>query len=406
MYLTISKRFELSSSARLYDRNRDDKSNYAIYGPASRGVHGHGYNYVAGFIFHGPVDNRTGMMLNISLIKERIIKLIENRYDHKFLNLDTPPFTEIVPTPENLARQLLADATPLFEDQPARPVACHFRDTSHSGAIAYADGRIERILGLDFSAARRTFSPHLTEKENRELFGPSAAVSGHGHNYRLFVTLGGEFDSDTGVVVPYDEHHNALSALQQELDHKNLNLDVPGFAGLPITTESMARYIRRKLRQTLPVVRVRLDERHDFFAEYLGDDQFRLGAVRSIHAAHRLYSSTMTDEENQITYGKCNNQNGHGHEYRVEATVDGTYDERSGTLYDFVALTGGLDKALDRWAYKRLDLECEEFANIPSTGENIIAQLWPRLDSALNNQLYRARLWETPNNRFTLRRSL
>jgi 6-pyruvoyltetrahydropterin/6-carboxytetrahydropterin synthase len=404
MYLTISKRFEISSSARLYRPDRDEAANSSLYGLACRGEHGHGYNYVATFVFHGPVDAKTGMMLNISLIKERIKALLDDRYDHKFLNLDTPPFTSRVPTPENIARQLLEEAAALFGDQPADAVACHFRDSRHSGAIAFSDGRIERLLGFAFSAARRTFSPNLSPEENEALFGQAAAEAGHGHNYSVVVTLESEFDSDSGVIVPYEESHGALAAIHEKLDHKNLNRDVPGLDGQPMTTESLARYILTELRRSLPVGRIRLNERHDFFAEYLGDDRFRLGAVQTFHAAHRLYSPLLSEEENLAAYGKCNNPHGHGHEYRVEATVNGPYNERSGTLYDFAALVGGLGDALAPWDYRRLDLECEEFKGVPTTGENIVGWLWPRLDRALDNRLCRARLWETANNRFTLRR--
>jgi hypothetical protein len=52
-----------------------------------------------------------------------------------------------------------------------------------------------------------------------------------------------------------------------------------------------------------------------------------------------------------------------------------------------------------------LDLETEDFRNAPSTGENIVRALWPRIDNRLNQRLVRLRLWETANNRFTLRRT-
>ncbi len=60
--------------------------------------------------------------------------------------------------------------------------------------------------------------------------------------------------------------------------------------------------------------------------------------------------------------------------------------------------------ALSSWEGKHLDLETDDFRDRPSTSENIVQVLWPRLDTPLDGRLSRLRLWETTNNRFTLRR--
>ena len=57
------------------------------------------------------------------------------------------------------------------------------------------------------------------------------------------------------------------------------------------------------------------------------------------------------------------------------------------------------------WQNKHLDLETEEFRETPSTGENIVQMLWPKLDAKLDGRVMRVRLAETANNRFTLRRT-
>ncbi len=67
-------------------------------------------------------------------------------------------------------------------------------------------------------------------------------------------------------------------------------------------------------------------------------------------------------------------------------------------------LAEALAGALEPWQDKHLDLETDEFRETPSTGENIVRALWRRLDPPLDARLARLRLWETPNNRFTLRR--
>ena len=68
-------------------------------------------------------------------------------------------------------------------------------------------------------------------------------------------------------------------------------------------------------------------------------------------------------------------------------------------------MRNALGQALAPWRDKHLDLETEEFRDQPSTGENIVRALWPKIDSALQQRLVRLRLWETANNRFTLRRT-
>jgi 6-pyruvoyltetrahydropterin/6-carboxytetrahydropterin synthase len=344
------------------------------------------------------------MMINVVDIKKRIGRIIDDRYDHKFLNSDTPPFDMTIPTPENLSRQLLAEAGPLFEDSSATPVACHLRDSFRSAATAYADGRVERDLWLEFSAARRTHSPNLSDDENEALFGIAASKSGHGHNYRLRVTLAGEVDRDSGLIAPAGQTVGSLEEIRKEFDHKNINVEVPGMQDLPITTESLARYIWKKLAADLPVNRVKLYELPGFFSEYTGDEQCLLGVNSRFHAAHRLHSPALSDEENLKIYGKCNNPGGHGHEYKVEATIGGEYNAVVGAIYDFAAFAGALKKSIEPWSYRHLDLDTDDFKESPSTGENIVACLWPRLDDSLDNKLHRLRLWETRNNRFTMRR--
>jgi len=189
------------------------------------------------------------------------------------------------------------------------------------------------------------------------------------------------------------------------LDHKNLNHQVPGLTSQPITTETLARYIYKRAEETLPVTRVRLHERSDFFAEYWSGDRFFLGLRAGFSAAHCLKSEQLSAEENAALFGKCNNPRGHGHLYLAEATVGGEFDERSGTLTSFDALQAAMTSALEPWQDKHLDLEMDEFQHRPSTGENIVQSLWPQFDSRLEGRLVRLRLWETANNRFTLRKT-
>ncbi|MBK7142352.1 MAG: 6-carboxytetrahydropterin synthase [bacterium] len=406
MYLTLSKRFEFAASARMHNSRLSPEANADYYGAAAGNRYGIGNNYTAYFVFHGPVDESLGMMINVSIIKERMSALLQGRYDHKFLNVDTVPFEEIPPTPENVARMLLLEAMPFFSDTAAKPVALHLEVSPLSSVTAYADGRFERNFWVEFSAARRTCSPHLSDAENQKLFGIASSPMGHGHNYRLRVTVEGRVEPEMGLLVPYRERCAALDQLKQMLDHKSLNDEVPLLKGWPITTESLAKFCFDQLSSHMPMSQVRLHETSWFFAEYQKDRSTTVGVERMFHAAHRLNNPNLSAQANRELYGKCNNPSGHGHLYRVQSTIGGPLDERSGTLADLNWVYNGLGDTISPWAFKHLDAEVADFAEKTSTGENIVSILWPKLDATYNGRLQRLRLWETPNNRFTLRRSI
>ena len=403
LLLTVSKRLEFSASRRLRVNRRSDGENLAAFGSETNARHGTGRNYIAYFVFTGPVDPSNGMLINISEIKERAGKIVRERFDHKFLNEDNPSFRDVPPTAENIARQLYVDVAPLFSDVDAKLATCHLTESPERSATFYSDGACEANYWFQFSAARQTMSPHLSKEENARFFGK--ATSPHGHNYRARLTFRMEKLAGEAPVVRYDVIDPCLQSLSSELDHRYLNQEVAGLQDRPITTESLTRYIYERVNALAPLHRVRLHERDDFFAEVWNDESVFLGMQMPFNAAHRLHAAALSDAENAKLYGKCNNPLGHGHRYLTEATVGGEYNKRTGTLQDFVAFRKAIDDSLKPWQDRHLDLDTEDFRDAPSTGENIVRALWPKIDSRLNQQLVRLRLWETANNRFTLRRT-
>ena len=403
MLLTVSKRLEFSASRRLFVSRWSDEENVAAFGPESRAKHGTGRNYVVYFIFSGHVDPVTGMLINISEIKRRAGEVVDERFDHKFLNEDNPAFRPAAagpPTTENIARQLFNDVAPLFGDVDAKLVAVHLIETLDRSATCYVDGVSDANYWVEFSAARQTMSPRLTPTENARLFGESTAI--HGHNYRARLTFRRE--KTDGPIVQQHDVDLCVKSLHDELDHQNLN-QLVSLKDRPMTTESLAIYIRERAAASLPIHRVRLHERDDFFAEVWPERNVFLGMQMRFSAAHRLHVPSFSDEKNAALFGKCDNPRGHGHLYLAEATIGGNYEKRSGTLYDFVAFRNALNESLAPWRDRHLDLETDDFRKISSTGENIVRALWSKIDNRLNQQLVRLRLWETKNNRFTLRRT-
>src|SRR3954452_10544794 len=258
MRLTVSKRLEFSASRRLFVKEWSDAENLAAFGPETSARWGTGRNYIAFFVFSGQVDPATGMLMNISEIKERVGKVLHDGFDHKFLNEDNPAFAETVPTAENVARQLFRDAQPLFENDKARLVACHLSESPERSATYFADGTSEANYWFEFSAARQTVSPHLGADENAKLFGAAASPFGHGHNYRARLTFREPEVLPTKIA-------DRLELLRAELDHKNLNREVAGLAEQPTTPKPPPRHIYRRAAEGVRPERVRLHERADFF---------------------------------------------------------------------------------------------------------------------------------------------
>jgi 6-pyruvoyltetrahydropterin/6-carboxytetrahydropterin synthase len=104
---------------------------------------------------------------------------------------------------------------------------------------------------IDFSSSLRYWRGDLSDDENRRLFGRQS--SQHGHNYRLEVTLQGEPDPVTGMVLDLKDLKQVLEReIVARFDHRDLNADTPFFEKDPPTPENLARVIHRLLAAALP----------------------------------------------------------------------------------------------------------------------------------------------------------
>ena len=115
----------------------------------------------------------------------------------------------------------------------------------------------------EFAASHRLHSVHLSDAENQQIFGKCNWVNGHGHNYVLEVTVSGEKDDRTGMIVDLGALDLAVNNLVVDrYDHRNLNLDIEELHGLNPTSEAVATAIFQRLDGQVPgeLVRVRLHE--------------------------------------------------------------------------------------------------------------------------------------------------
>lgn len=129
---------------------------------------------------------------------------------------------------------------------------------------------------IDFSASHRCASPQLTDAENLAVYGDEANPCGHGHNYVLEVTLDGQADPVTGMIIDLKEVKSILEVeVVQPMDHRNLNHEVAPFATVVPTTEHLAMEIWRRLEPRFAATSarlhsIRLHEGEDLYVDYEG----------------------------------------------------------------------------------------------------------------------------------------
>ena len=127
---------------------------------------------------------------------------------------------------------------------------------------------------VHFSAAHRLHSPALSDQENQRIFGLCNSPNWHGHNYELEVTVEGSPDPVTGYVVDLGAVKSAAEEVIRDLDHRNLNVDVPWLQGVIPSTENLVVAIWERLAPRLPsgkLVRLVLWETPRNAAEYWGE---------------------------------------------------------------------------------------------------------------------------------------
>jgi 6-pyruvoyltetrahydropterin/6-carboxytetrahydropterin synthase len=186
-----------------------------------------------------------GMVLNLSDVKHVIKREVTNELDFSYLNEAWPEFQQTLPTTENIARQIWQRLAPHL---PLRKIQLF----EHPELWAeYLGNGMEAYLTLSthFSAAHRLARPDLSFEENSEIYGKCARPHGHGHNYHLEVTVKGEIDARTGMIVDLGALQKAVDDYVVEpFDHTFLNKDISYFGNVVPTAENIAVYIGQLLR--------------------------------------------------------------------------------------------------------------------------------------------------------------
>jgi 6-pyruvoyltetrahydropterin/6-carboxytetrahydropterin synthase len=117
--MLITRKVEFSASHVCRNPGLSDEENRRIFGPAAN-PHGHGHNYVLEVTVAGEPDAVTGMVLDLKALKEILNREVVDPYDHRFLNYEVPPFDRVVPTAENIARDIWSRLEPKLCNQSRR----------------------------------------------------------------------------------------------------------------------------------------------------------------------------------------------------------------------------------------------------------------------------------------------
>ncbi len=205
---------------------------------------------------------------------------------------------------------------------------------------------------------------------------------------------------------PVDRRTGYLCDIK-EIDGMLRSIVVPALRGVLEDASSLARALAdafpRAARQcpvpaALAALELHLSPSTRLAIDKGGSGMMRLTQSFEFSAAHRLYSAELSDAENRRLFGKCSNPNGHGHNYVLEVTVCGTDDAGKGTVTNVGHVDRVvLERVIEPFDHKNLNLECPEFAQLNPSVENIARVIWDRLYGAFAGcRLASIRVWETP----------
>ncbi|OES46321.1 6-carboxytetrahydropterin synthase [Domibacillus iocasae] len=257
---------------------------------------------------------------------------------------------------------------------------------------------------VEFSSAHSYHVPTWSAEKNKEIFGLCNNPNGHGHDYTLEVTVKGKINSKSGIVVNITDIDRIVKDLVlEELDGKFLNREHPFFKEHIPTTENIVAYIWNELNDKFDdckLHKIKLHENPFLLSEKGEKSMIQLTRKYHFSAAHRLHSDQLSDEENKMIFGKCNNPHGHGHNYILEVTVDGEADPVTGMVINLADLDRAVDETIiQKFDHKHLNLDTEEFSGLNPTAEVMTVVFWELLQSSLPN-LSKIGLWETAKNYF------
>lgn len=222
-----------------------------------------------------------------------------------------------------------------------------------------------------------------------------------GAHFACTVSVEGTPDPVSGYVISIADIDAAVRQVLPPLLREALWAD-PGTTGIsagdPVSiVSSLATRLPAVLRRAIAALSLHVNPFDSYTWESTMPDTVLLTAQIECAAAHRLHARELDDATNRALFGKCNNPNGHGHNYRVEATVAVRADDpsRMGMAGLATILSEHVERRID---HRHLNLDVPEFADrIPSV-EHIAQACRMWLDAPVRDaggRLVRVTVWET-----------
>lgn len=221
-------------------------------------------------------------------------------------------------------------------------------------------------------------------------------MTGLGRFFQLHVTCRGRADPHTGYFIN-------IKHIDQAVRDHSLPI-VADAAGQP--DPPMGRLMRRlvesldaPLQRTVRSLSLQLTPTYALTLEADAMDHVLISQQFDFSAAHRLHTESLSDEKNRDVFGKCNNPNGHGHNYRLEVSVRCPIDS-AGHVRPVADLDALVDRlVIERFDHKHLNLDTREFAELNPSVEHIARVCYELLHDPvadkLGAELKQVRIWET-----------
>ena len=107
LHIELGRRYRFAASHRLYSQELSEEENTRVYGKCAR-PYGHGHNYTVEVRFSGAIDPATGMIANLAELDAFVLDQVIDPFDHRSLQDEVPVFAKVVPTTENLCKEIFA----------------------------------------------------------------------------------------------------------------------------------------------------------------------------------------------------------------------------------------------------------------------------------------------------------
>ena len=127
--VTVTRRLMFNAAHRVHNPALSDEENVRLFGKCNN-PNWHGHNYTLDVSVRGPIDARTGYVLDLGLLKTVVTERVIDQIDHRNFNLDVPFMTDIIPTSENIVVAIWREIEPAL--RPARLVKLVLWETSNN----------------------------------------------------------------------------------------------------------------------------------------------------------------------------------------------------------------------------------------------------------------------------------